>query len=287
MQSTGAAQLRSSRGWRFRQARHSRLAYYVRVVRTLVGVEFKLEYSGSALSYLWSLLKPLALFLILYMIFGRLLKLGAGFQHFPLYLLIGLVLWTFFSTATTRAMSSIVAHTALLRRLAFPPLIIPVTTSLSAGITFLISLVPIAVLVAWNRIVPHPDWLLIPLLVLELYALTLAVSLVLATLFVRFRDTGQVWEIGSQLLFYVTPIIYPLELLPAWAQRIVFLNPFTQLMQDVRALILYQDRGRVVTAPDVYGGASGRLLPLAVCALLLLVGLVLFKREEIFFAERT
>ena len=86
------------------------------------------------------------------------------------------------------------------------------------------------------------DWLaLIPLLV-ELYALTLAVSLFLATMYVRFRDIGQIWEVGSQLLFYLTPIIYPLELLPGWAQTIVFLNPFTQIMQDARGIILYEDR---------------------------------------------
>lgn len=265
----------------------ARLAYYGRVVKVLVATEFKLQYEDSSLGYLWSLLKPLALFSVLYVVFGRLLRMGAVFEHFPLYLLIGLVLWIFFANSTTIAMSSIVAQSSLLRRLAFPRLIIPISATLNAGITFAFSLAAIVVLIAWNAIEPKPDWLaLIPLLV-ELYALTLAVSLFLATMYVRYRDIGQIWEVGSQLLFYLTPIIYPLELLPGWAQTIVFLNPFTQIMQDARGIILYEDAGtEIVTSDAVYGDGVGRLFPLLVIAVLLLLSLVVFKRDERRFAEQ-
>ena len=264
-----------------------RLAYYGRILRVLVRTEFKLQYEDASLGYLWSLLKPLALFTVLYVVFGRLLRMGVVFEHFPLYLLIGLVLWIFFANSTTLAMTSIVAQGSLLRRLAFPRVIIPISATVNAAITFVISLSAIVVLVAYNRIAPTTEWLgLVPLLA-ELYAFTLAVSLVLAALYVRFRDVGQIWEVGSQLLFYLTPVIYPLELLPGWAQTVVFLNPFTQIMQDVRGIILYEDRGAdVVTSASVYGEGAGRLFPLLVVGTLLLLSLIVFKRDERRFAEQ-
>lgn len=265
----------------------ARLAYYVRVVKVLVATEFKLQYEDSSLGYLWSLLKPLALFSVLYVVFGRLLRMGTVFEHFPLYLLVGLVLWIFFANSTTIAMTSIVAQGSLLRRLAFPRVIIPISATVNAAITFTFSLVAIVVLIAWSEIAPRLEWLaLIPLLV-ELYALTLAVSLFLAAMYVRYRDIGQIWEVGSQLLFYLTPVIYPLELLPAWAHTVVFLNPFTQIMQDARGIILYEDAGAdVVTSTAVFGHGAGRLFPLLVIAVLLLLSLVVFKRDERRFAEQ-
>ena len=264
-----------------------RLAYYARILRVLVATEFKLQYEDASLGYIWSLLKPLALFTVLYIVFGRLLRMGVVFEHFPLYLLVGLVLWIFFSNSTTLAMTSVVVQGSLLRRLSFPRLIIPVAATVNAALTFAISLVAIVALIAWNAITPRLEWFgLIPLLV-ELYALTLAVSLVLAALYVRFRDVGQIWEVGSQLLFYLTPVIYPLELLPSWAQTVVFLNPFTQIMQDVRGIILYEDsRSQVVTSATVFGGGAGRLFPILLVGVLLLLGLIVFKRDERRFAEQ-
>jgi ABC-2 type transport system permease protein len=106
---------------------------------------------------------------------------------------------------------------------------------------------------------------------------------VLATLFISLRDMGQVWELGSQLLFYASPIIYPITLLPPWAQKLEFLNPFTQVMQDVRALLLPDD---TVTAADVLGD-FGRLLPVGLALAIFIFGVALFKRHEPWFAERT
>ena len=263
------------------------MAYYLRVVKVLVATEFKLQYEDSSLGYLWSLLKPLALFSVLYVVFGRLLRMGLVFEHFPLYLLIGLVLWIFFANSTTLAMTSVVSQGSLLRRLAFPRVIIPISATVNAAIAFLFSLVAIVVLIAWNAIVPRLDWLMLIPLLLELYALTLAVSLLLAALYVRFRDIGQIWEVGSQLLFYLTPVIYPLELLPDWARTVVFLNPFTQIMQDARGIILYEDSGsNVATSATVFGDGAGRLFPLLVVGVLLLLGLIVFKRDERRFAEQ-
>ena len=259
------------------------LAYQARVLRVIAGTEFKLKYADSALGYVWSLIKPLALFSVLYVVFGRFFKLDVGFRDYPLYLLIGIVLWTFFADATTTTLPSVVTRGSLVRKLAFPRVIIPVSATLTAGLTFVINLLAVAAFVAWNRLVPELDWLLLVPLLVELYVFTLGVSLVLATLYVRLRDIGQVWDLGSQLLFWASPIFYPVGFLPPWVQPIAFLNPFVQVMQDVREIVVGTSEP---TAADVYGSPAGHLLPIAVAGLALAAGLWLFRREEHSFAER-
>src|SRR5439155_11025941 len=127
------------------------------------------------------------------------------------------------------------------------------------------------------------DWLLLVPLLVELYAFTLAVSVVLALLFVRLRDVRQVWELGTQLLFYASPIIYPVKFLPAWAQKIAFVSPFVQVMQDVRRVLIGSPE---YTAAEVYGSAWGRLIPLAFCAACLGFAYWLYRREGPYLAER-
>ena len=263
------------------------LAYQARVLRVVAATEFKLKYADSVLGYVWSLIKPLALFSVLYVVFGRFFKLDLGFEHYPLYLLVGIVLWTFFADATTLAMPSIVARSSLLRKLSFPRLIIPVSATLTAGLTFVVNLLAIVGFVAWNRLVPRVEWLLLLPLLAELYLFVLAFSVILATLFVRFRDIGQIWELGAQLLFYASPIIYPVDFLPLWVQRIAFLNPFVQIMQDARQVLLFgEEPAGVPTAANVYATSAGRLLPIGILLLALALALWLFRRESPWFAER-
>jgi ABC-2 type transport system permease protein len=266
----------------------SRLRHQLRIVRVIAGAEFKLKYAGSALGYVWSVAKPLALFIMLYLVFGRVFKLGAVSHYYPLSLLMGIVLFTFFSDASMLGMSSIVARESLLRKMSFPRLIIPTSATLTAGITLLINLTVIVGFIAWNHIVPRLSWFLVVPLLAELYVFVLGLALILTTLFVRFRDIGQVWELLLQLMFYASPIIYPIGFLPPWARHVVFVSPFTQVMQDVRAIILYRDLPpNKITAAIAFGSQAGRLIPLAVVAVVFGLGLYLFKREEAWFAERS
>lgn len=266
-----------------RPRRSGDLAYHARIVKVLAGTAFKVKYADSVLGYFWSLARPLALFSILYVIFGRALGLGATNEHYPLFLLLGIALFTFFQDATTRTMTSIVDQSPLLRKIAFPRIIIPVSATVTALITFGLSLVAVAIFVAWSRIAPDLSWLLLVPLLLELYVFVLGVSLILATLFARFQDIGAIWEIAIRVFFYGFGIIFPLELLPGWAERLIALNPFTQVMQDVRAIVL---PGEIVTAADVLGGPIGRLAPIAIAAAIFVASIVFFKRHESWFAER-
>src|SRR5262249_25152248 len=148
---------------------NARIAHVLRVLRVIAGAEFKLKYAGSALGYVWSVVKPLALFALLYAVFAHIFTLGTISNYYPVSLLIGIVLFTFFSDATQMGMWSLVARESLLRKLAFPRLVIPTAATLTAAITFGVNSVVVLVFIAWNGIVPRPGWLLIVPLLLELY----------------------------------------------------------------------------------------------------------------------
>jgi ABC-2 type transport system permease protein len=265
-------------------ARRRHLAQQLRILRVIAGTEYKLKYTDSALGYVWSIAKPLAMFAVLYTVFGRFFKLSVGFEHYPLYLLIGIVVWVFFVDASSLTMTSVVARASLLRKLAFPHLVIPISVTLSAAMTFLVNLLVVAVFVAANDIGPDPSWMMIPLLLAELFVFTLGVGLVLAASFVRLRDVNQVWELAVQLMFFASPIMYPVDFLPPWAKPIAFISPVVQVMQDLRALIVGGPQG--ITAAAVYGTAWGYLVPVGFCLLVFAFGLWLFHRESPWFAER-
>lgn len=264
-----------------------RLLHQGRILRVIAAAEFKLKYSGSVLGYVWSVIKPLALFTMLYIVFGHVFHLGAISHYYPVSLLIGIVIFTFFADATTVAMSSLVVRESWLRKLRFPRLIIPTSATLTSAITFGVNIVVVAVFVAWNGLVPQPSWILVVPLLIELYIFILGVAFILSTLFVRLRDIGQVWELALQLLFYASPIIYPIGYLPPFARKLVFLNPLTQVLQDIRAIILYPDLyPNKITAAGAFGSSAARLLPVSIAIGTFVIGLRFFRREEPWFAER-
>jgi ABC-2 type transport system permease protein len=265
----------------------ARLLHYARVLHVFASADFKLKYAGSALGYVWSLVKPLILFTMLYLVFGKIFKLGAISHYYPLSLLLGIVLVTFFNDATSLGMYSLVARESLLRKLSFPRLIIPTSATLTAAMTFAVNLIAIAAFVAWNKLVPQVSWLLVLPLLLELYIYTLAIAVILATVFVRLRDIGQVWELVTQALFYASPIVYPIGYLPSWARKIAFFNPFTQILQDIRSVVLSPDlKPNRLTISDAFGTSAARLIPLGIVLLLALGAFALFRHEEAHFAER-
>jgi ABC-2 type transport system permease protein len=267
-----------------RVGKRQSIEHQLRVLRVIARIEFKLKYADSALGYVWSIAKPMALFTVLYIVFGRFFKLGAGFNNYPVYLLIGIVLWTFFVDATSLCLTSFVSRGALLRKLSFPRIVIPISVAMTAAITLGVNLIPIAIFMAWNGLTPRLEWLALVPLLIELFVFTVGLGVILATLFVRFRDVSQLWELVSQLAFYASPIIIPVGFLPPWFQPIAFLNPFVQIMQDIRAVLIYTQP--VITATSVLHTVGGRVVPIGIAFATLLVGLYLFRRQSPWFAER-
>lgn len=263
--------------------RTGRLAYHLRVLRVIAAVEFKIKYADSVLGYVWSIAKPLTYFAVLWVVFGRVFK--TGIDNFGVYLLTGIVLYTFLVDATGLALTGIANRGTLLRRLAFPPLIIPLSVTVTALITFGINSLVLLAFVFGSGIAPRPEWLLIVPLLAELYLFILGLGLILTTMFVRFRDVVQMWELGVQLLLFASPVMYPVSFLPSWAQTVVFLNPFVQVIQDVRAALLGSSDS-IETASGVLAGAGGHLLPIGIALATFAFGLFVFQRDAPRIPER-
>lgn len=204
------------------------------LLRELVITEFKLRYQGSALGYLWSLAKPLMLFGVLYVVFTQFLPFGKSVPYYPVYLLLGIVLWTYFVEATTGGLGSIVGRGDLLRKISFPKYIIVLSTSASAFVNLLLNLVVVAIFMAFMRVPLTPQILLLPLLLIELFIIATSFAFLLSAMFVRFRDISYIWEVVLQIMFYATPIIYPLTIVPHRYAQILSLNPLAQIIQDAR-----------------------------------------------------
>lgn len=251
----------------------------------LVRTDFKLRYQGSALGYAWSLLRPLLLFGILYVIFALVLKSGNGISHFPVYLLLGIVLWTFFTDMTQQSLGSIVGRGDLIRKIRIPRWIIVFSSSLSALINLGLNLVVVAVAMIINHVDIMSTIVLLPFLLLEIYIFALGLSLFLSAAFVKFRDVTYIWEVLLQAGFYLTPILYAMSLIPKVAyQKILLLNPMAQAIQDARYVAVTHDP-KVVTIWRVFDGGWYCLIPFAVVAATLVGGLLYFKSQADSFAE--
>jgi ABC-2 type transport system permease protein len=255
---------------------------YKDLVRELAVTDFKLKYQGSALGYLWSFFKPLMLFAVLYIVFTKFVRLGGGtIDHYSLYLLLGIVLWSYFTDSTMAAMGSIVDRADLIRKVYFPRIVIVVAASISSLITLVLNLIVIVIFMLVARIPFHFSFPLFFVLVVELYVLSLGCSLLLSALYVKFRDFRHIWEVGLQILFYASPIIYPLNIVPQNFVPYLTLSPLVQIVQDARKLLITD---KTVTAVDTLH-QPWVLVPYLLPLIILGIGYSYFKRTAAAFAE--
>ncbi len=249
----------------------------------LVRTDFKLRYQGSVLGYAWSLLRPLLLFVILYIVFVKFLKLGTEIPHFPVYLLLGIVVWNFFTEMTVQSLGSIVGRGDLIRKIRIPRWIIVFSSSISALINLGLNLVVVAIFMVINKVDLYDTLVFVPLLLVEVYLFALGISLFLSAAFVRFRDVGYVWEVVLQAGFYLTPILYPLsKITNVTLQKLIFMNPMAQAIQDIRYCAVTHE---TVTIWKVFDGGWYALIPFAIVGVVLLGGLAYFKSQANSFAE--
>lgn len=253
------------------------------LLRELVATDFKLRYQGSMLGYAWSLLKPLFLFLILYIVFVKFLRLGGSIPHFPIYLLLGIVMWSFFSEMTSQGLESIVARGDLIRKIRIPRWIIVLSSTVSALINFALNLLVVLVFMLINGVDLMFTALWFPVILAEVYIFGLGLSLLLAAGFVKYRDLSHIWEIIIQGAFYLTPILYPLSLITnETLQKLLLLNPMGQAIQDARNVLVTTD---TLTIAEVFKSPAARLLPMIVSVIVLVLGVLYFRREAKHFAE--
>lgn len=254
------------------------------LLRELVVTDFKLRYQGSVLGYAWSLLKPLFLFAIMYVVFGLLIKLGS-IEHYAVYLLLGIVLWTFFAEATNQGMMSIISRGDLLRKISFPKYILVLSTTISALINLVLNLVIVGFLMVINGVDINISSIFFPIFVIEIYVLALGLAFFLSALNVKYRDTSHIWEIIMQAAFYATPIIYPLSIAiekSEFAAKILLMNPVAQAIQDARYVLITRQTD---TIGKVFGGEIYTIIPFAIVAIVFILGTLYFKKNSKYFAE--
>jgi len=256
----------------------------------MAGTEFKRVYFGTVLGYLWSLIRPLALFGVLLFVFTQIFKVGSQLHNYPVLLLLGIVQFTFFQEATTNAVTSVVAQEGIVRKTQFPRLVIPLTTVLTAFFNFCLNLIIVfAFILAWG-VDPAWTWLLYPVGLAPLFVLTTAMSMAFSVLFVRFRDVAIIWVVGAQMLFYATPILYPLGEKGIASdnpslEELLMINPLGVIFEQIRVWILHEPRNLAPTAVEAAGGWLHLLPALAIFLAICVFGVWTFNREAPRVAE--
>ncbi|HEY3434744.1 MAG TPA: ABC transporter permease [Solirubrobacterales bacterium] len=232
--------------------------------------EFKRVYFGTVLGYVWSLVRPLALFGVLLFVFTKVFKIGSETaEHYPVLLLMGIVLFTFFQESTTNAVTSVVTQEGVVRKTQFPRLVIPLATVVTGAFNFGLNLVVVLGFLLAFGVTPAWTWLLFPFVVAVLFVFTAAMSMMLSVLYVRFRDVAIIWMVFAQALFYATPVLYPVEAFENETyEHLLMINPIAVIFQQARVWVLEPG---APTAVEAAGGWVG-LLPaaaifVAVCAL--------------------
>jgi ABC-2 type transport system permease protein len=242
--------------------------------------EFRRSYLGTALGYLWSLGRPLLLFAVLLTVFTQAFDLGARVTSYPVLLLFNIVLFGFFQEATTQAVGSIVGQESVVRKAQFPRVVIPLAVVLTSLFNLAVNLVVATGLLLASGIAPRWTWLLFPLLLAVLVALTAAVAMLLSALFPRFRDTAIIWGVAVTALFYATPVLYPLDIVSSPLRDLLALNPLAVIFELARKWVIDP------TAPGPAAAENGLLFVPAVIALVVCVlALRVFAREAPRIAE--
>ncbi|MBQ6130460.1 ABC transporter permease [Candidatus Saccharibacteria bacterium] len=255
------------------------------LLKELTRTDFRLRYQGSVLGYLWALLRPLMLFAILYIVFAKLLKMGGDIPHYPVYLLTGTTLWSFFTECTSQGIQAMVQRGELIRKISFPKYIVVVSTTFTALINLAINLVVIVIFALLNGVMPSLSWLLVPLSIFELYCLSLGIAFLLGAINVKYRDIASIWEVVIQALFYAVPIIYPVSMVASASQlaaKVILLNPIAQVIQDVRHNLVTVE---TMTSWNYLGHPALAIIPILLVGVVLVVGARYFHRQSRFFAE--
>lgn len=260
----------------------SRYTYSFILLKQLIKTDFKLRYQGSVLGYLWSLLRPLAIFCIMYVVFLRFLKFDYGVDHSTIYLLVGIVFWNYFADVTSTGLGSIVGKGDLLRKINFPKYVLVLTGSFSTLINLFFNSLVIILFMALDGVQLgwHTLWV-VPLM-MELFVLALGVAFFLSALFVRLRDLNYIWEIILQAGFYATPVFYPLVMVPDVYAKWLLLNPMAQIIQDLRYAIVTPESPTIDTYWD---SPYIRLVPIGIILAITVVSIFYFRRNAKHFAE--
>jgi ABC-2 type transport system permease protein len=242
--------------------------------------EFRARYANTALGYVWTILRPLIYFGVIFLIMRHVLNIGGNLKDFAFFLMLNIVLFQFFAETTARGVRSVAASEAMVRKVQFPRIIIPLSVSLTAGYTLVLNLATVFFIFIVFGPDPRWTWLGIIPIALLLFMFATGVSMILSVLFVRSEDTGQVWDLVARALFFASPILWPIEQVPHSVWWIVNLNPLALLLEQARIWTID------ASAPGGFGaGAAAVVVPVVLLLGAVAFGLWLFAHEAPQVAE--
>jgi ABC-2 type transport system permease protein len=249
---------------------------------TLALMDWKLRFYGSVLGALWTLVRPFAFFGVIYFVFTDIIGLDKSIPHYGVYILFGLVFFNFFSEITVTSVQSLTMRENLLRKMYFPPIVVPMAVSITALLNLSMTLVAVAIFVLANGIYPTWSWLELPVMIVLITAFATGIGMLLSSLYVRYRDIQPIWEVLAQLLFYATPVLYVATIVPDSYQRIYLCNPLAAILTQLRHAIVDPSAPSITRAlgPDVRV-----LIPLGLIAGIFALGYAVFSRESPRIAE--
>jgi ABC-2 type transport system permease protein len=233
---------------------------------------------GTALGYLWSLCRPLLLFAVLLLVFTHIVRLGNAVPHYPVFLLLNIVLFGFFQEATNTSVGSVLSQEAVVRKTQFPRLVIPLAVVLTSLFNLVLNLIVVFVFLLAFGISPMWTWLLFPAIIVALFVLTTAVAMLLSALYPRFRDLGIIWAVCSTALLYATPVLYPLSHARGTVGELLALNPLALLFELTHKWVIQPN------AP-VEGGVVRIVVPILIFIAVCVLALWVFRREAPRIAE--
>lgn len=255
------------------------------LTRALAVTDFKLRFFGSALGYLWQLMRPLLLFGVLLLVFTKVARFGDAVPHYAEGLLLGIVLFTFFSESTGGAVTSLVNRESLVRKIEFPRLAVPMSVVLQATFNLALNMIAVMVFVVASGVTVRWTWLELPLIVIVMGILATGISMLLSAAFVRYRDVSPIWDVLTQVLFYASGVFFSFETISADHKNLanlMALNPIGALLQQARHALLGP---AYATAPIAAGGWGWLMIPIGITVALFVLGFVYFDRQAPRIAE--
>lgn len=258
---------------------------FLALVWMLAYLEFKLKFFDSVLGYAWQLIRPLFMFGTLYVVFTQVIRIGGEVPFYPVTLLSGIVIFTFFSESTLGAVGAVFSREALIRKISFPIIAAPVATVTSVLLTLGLNYLVVIVFALASGAEPTWRWVeILPLLAL-LYTIAVSVGITLSALYVNFRDVMPIWEVCTQVLFYAMPVIYTIEFVLQSSEtlaKVMMCNPVAAIIQQMRHAVIDPNAPSVV---EVLGSWYLLAVPAGLIALLAVVGLVTMQRMAPKLAE--
>lgn len=213
------------------------LIKYQWLLKELVAGDLKIKYRKSVLGYLWSILNPLLMMTILTLVFSNMFRFDI--ENYPVYLLTGQLMFTFFAESTNMAMNSILSGAALIKKVYLPKYIFPISRVISSFTTMIFSLLALLIVMIVTDSEFHLTIIILPLVLIYVFIFSIGISLILSTIIVFFRDTQYLYGVLLTALNYLTPIFYPVNILPDWVKEIMVFNPMYNFIEMFRKIMIY------------------------------------------------